>query len=75
VTETAQEEIKYPDVAVELGNLRGPEGNAFCILGRVSCALKEAGLPDTIAAQYMTEATEGDYEHLLAVTRRWVSVR
>ena len=74
MTDAAQEEIKYPDITVDLGNLRGPDGNAFAILGRVGRALRDAGLTDAVVTQYTEEATAGDYEHLLAVTRRWVVV-
>lgn len=71
VFDTSVDEPFYPDVPVMLGDLLGPEGNAFVILGRVMQALKEAGAP---ADEYHDAATSGDYENLLFVTRTWVRV-
>jgi hypothetical protein len=51
--------------------LIGEDGNAFSILGRVSKALKRSGQPEA-AAEYLKRATEGDYNHLLAVTLEYV---
>lgn len=62
--------MKYPDVRVPL---LGDEGNAFAILGRVQKALKQAGVDREEVAEYMTEATSGDYDHLLATTMEWVN--
>ena len=56
------------DVRVKLV---GEDGNAFTILGRVSKALKRAGLVD-VADEFMTEATSGDYNHLLATVLEYV---
>ena len=53
--------------------LIGENGNAFAILGKVSKALKRAGHKD-LAADYMKEATAGDYDHLLQVTMEYVVV-
>jgi hypothetical protein len=51
--------------------LIGEDGNAYSILGRVSKALKCSGQPEA-AAEYLERATEGDYNHLLAVTLEYV---
>jgi hypothetical protein len=51
--------------------LIGEDENAFSILGRVSKALKRSGQPEA-AAEYLKRATEGDYNHLLAVTLEYV---
>lgn len=48
-------------------------GNAFVILGKVSSALKRAGLDD-VAKEYVEEATKGDYNHLLATTMDYVNI-
>jgi hypothetical protein len=61
---------KYPDVEVELV---GQDGNAFAILGAVSKALKRAGYPEA-AAEFMTEASSGDYTHLLNTAMAYVNV-
>lgn len=59
------------DIDVEL---IGQDGNAFMIMGRVSRALRKAGVPSEEVDQYVTEATSGDYDHLLAVTAEWVNI-
>ena len=51
--------------------LVGEDGNAFAILGRVSQALKRAGMPEK-AREYVARATAGDYDHLLQVTLEYV---
>lgn len=63
-------DVKYPNVTVQL---TGRDGNAFTILGLVKNALKkEAG--QEVADAYFDEATEGDYNDLLATTMKWVNV-
>lgn len=66
-------DVKYPDVTVDLGNLAGPEGNAFCILGRVERAMRESGKSKEQIGEYMAEAQSGDYHNLLLVTFRTVN--
>jgi hypothetical protein len=66
--------VKYPHIRVELGNLAGPEGNAFVILRRVSGAMAEVGLSKEEVEEYTAEAQSGDYDNLLSVTGRWVTV-
>lgn len=62
------DDVKYPDIEVQLV---GTDGNAYAILGRVSQALKDAGVdPDP----YLAEAMSGDYDNLLRVSTQWVSV-
>ena len=58
------------DVTVQL---IGEDGNAFAIMGQVSRALKKAGHRDLVD-EYITAATEGDYNHLLQVTMQYVEV-
>ena len=53
--------------------LVGEDGNAFAIMGRVQQALKQAGLQEQ-AEQYVEEATQGDYDHLLQVTMKYVDI-
>lgn len=59
---------RYPQITVQL---TGRDGNAFAILGTVSKALREAGIPTD---EFMAEATSDDYSHLLATCMRWVDV-
>ena len=54
--------------------LVGHDGNAFSILGRVKQALKRAGADKQYIDQYLSEATSGDYDHLLVVTMEYVEV-
>lgn len=61
---------KYPEVEVELV---GQDGNAFAIMGRVSAALRRAGVPKDEIDQYQAESTSGDYDHLLQTAMRWVT--
>lgn len=65
------EQPKYPEVEVELV---GQDGNAFAIMGRVSGALKKAGVPKDEVAEYMRESMSGDYDNLLRTAMKWVSV-
>ena len=61
--------IKYPDIQVRLV---GEDGNAFAILGRVSKALKRAGVDRSDIDKFMAEAMNGDYNHLLRTCMAWV---
>lgn len=47
-------------------DLKGPQGNAWCLLGAAQRAFKEHGSPKELAESFHEEATSGDYEHLLA---------
>jgi hypothetical protein len=63
--------VKYPDVVVELTRI---DGNAFSIMGATTKALGRAGIPKEEQDKYFTEATSGDYDHLISTTLKWVSV-
>ncbi len=52
---------------LDLGNLSGPEGNAFVILGR---AIKTARAFKLDWEAIQKEATSGDYEHLLFTLKK-----
>lgn len=62
-------EPKYPDVHVQLS---GEDGNAFFIIGRVSKALRRAGVSNDEIAAYRDDAMSGNYDNVLCTTRRWV---
>ena len=69
---------KYPDIVVRLS---GTDGNAFAIIGAVRRALKNARdgqgnrmVSENELKQFITEATSGDYDHVLATAMRWVEV-
>ena len=62
---------KYPQVKVQL---TGEDGNAFFIMGRVTKAMRRAGLTPEQIKGYQNEAMSGDYDHLLQVTMQYVEV-
>lgn len=64
-------DIKYPDIEVQL---TGRDGNAFMIMGLVSHALREAGVPKSEIDAYTEESMSGDYNNLLRTACKWVSV-
>lgn len=55
-------------------DLRGPDGNAYCILGVVASLVKQVLGPEE-EARYIAAATSGDYQHLLDVTMEYVELR
>ena len=65
------EEPKYPNITVRL---IGEDGNAFFILGRVTSALKRAGVAQEDIKAFTAEAMSGDYDNLLAMVMRTVVV-
>jgi len=54
--------------------LIGQDGNAFAVMGSVKRALKNAGADKEYIDKYISEATSGDYDHLLAVSMRYINV-
>ena len=62
---------KYAHVTVRLV---GEDGNAYFILGRVSKALRDAGVTKAEIDTFIAEATAGDYDALLQAVMRWVDV-
>lgn len=62
----------YPDVVV---HLVGHDGNAFAILAYVRQALRKAKVSQERIETFMTEATSGDYDHLLQTVLKWVTVK
>ena len=82
------DEIRWPDLhAVPVGTkppiynitvrvrLKGPDGNAYFILGRIGREMKRGGVPAKQVDAFMSEATSSDYEHLLATCRKWIDFR
>lgn len=59
------------DVSVDL---IGEDGNAFAIIGRVTKALKGAGVDKEGVEAFTTKAMSGDYNHLLRVCMETVNV-
>ena len=54
--------------------LIGQDGNAFAIMGRVKQALRRSGADREYIDKYLSEATSGDYNHLLAVSMKYVEI-
>lgn len=63
--------ILYPDVTV---NLVGGTGNAFGIIGKVTGALRRAGVKDPEIDKFTAEATSGNYDNVLRTCMKWVNV-
>ena len=62
---------KYPEISVKL---IGENGNAFAILGRVRAALRSGGVAAPEVTAFLSEATSGDYNHLLQTVVKWLEV-
>jgi hypothetical protein len=62
---------KYPEIKVRL---TGADGNAFSVLGKVSGAMKKAGVSKEERDAFYSEATNGDYDHLLQTAMSWVTI-
>lgn len=62
---------KYPHIEVELS---GQDGNAFVIIGRTRQVLRDAGVPNDEIEAFSTEATSGDYGHVLKTVMQTVEV-
>ena len=65
-----KEPILDETVVVEM---RGPSGNAYCVMGAVVDALRRNGKGDLVA-EYRRRATSGNYENLLAVSEEYVNI-
>ena len=64
-------DVKYPDCEVQL---LGENGNAFAILGSVNRALREHGVEPSECEEFLAEAKSADYDNLLRVCMKWVTV-
>ena len=64
-------DIKYPDITV---NLSAQDGNAFIVIGAVRKALRHEGISNEEIEDFTTEATSGDYDHVIQTCMAWVNV-
>jgi len=55
-------------------SLVGTDGNAFALLGSCSKAARSAGIEDTKINQFLDEAKQGDYDHLLRTCMKYFNV-
>lgn len=62
----------FPNIKVKLV---GSDGNAFAIIGSVRAAMKKAKVPNEMIVAFSSEATSGDYNHLLQTVMKYVEVR
>ena len=63
-----------PPLSKPTVKLIGQDGNAFAIMGNIKRALKRAGADKEYIDEYIKEATSSDYNHLLAVSMKYVEV-
>jgi len=61
---------KYPNIDVQLS---GEDGNAFFIIGRVTKALRKAGVPNEEIEAFSKDAMSGDYDHVLQTCMKTVN--
>lgn len=61
----------YPNITVQF---TGADGNAYNLLGLVRKALIENDAPAGDIANFLVEATAGDYDNLLRVCMDWVNI-
>ena len=64
---------RLPQVNIRL-RLDGPGGNAFVIIGDCMRAMRAAEVSHRQQEQFLSEATDGDYDHLLRTVREWFAV-
>lgn len=69
--ETGLPEPQFPSVVI---NISGPDGNAFMIIGKIKRVFREAGLSNEEFRKAREDMMSGDYEHLLEVARRYVTI-
>lgn len=65
------DDLIYPEIQVQV---TGEDGNAFAIVSRTARAMGRGGVSMEQVDLFREEATSGDYEHLLAVVQKWVTV-
>ena len=53
--------------------LTGIDGNAFVIIGRVSAHIKRSDKPELVE-QFIDDAQAGDYDNMLQVCMKYVTV-
>lgn len=64
---------KHPNVIVQL---TGQDGNVFSIMGRVSNAMRRAGVSSDDIKVYNAEVFDArSYDEALQITMRWVTGR
>ena len=54
--------------------LSGQNGNAIVVIGSVIRGLKRAGAPQSEIDKFKSEATSGNYDHVIQTAMKWVNV-
>lgn len=62
---------KYPEIEADLSS--GISGNTFAIIGRVSKAMRRAGVSKEEIEAFRLEATAADFDHALQTCMKWVN--
>ncbi len=65
------DEPKFPTATIRLKDLAE---NAHAVMLRASIEMKFAGATQADREDYLMEATAGDYDNLITVTKQWVTV-
>ena len=73
LTTEVEDDLLAPITNVKV-RLVGEDGNAWAILGRCRAAMRKAGYPQVFIDTFVTEATAGNYDDLLATVMRYVVV-
>ena len=73
LTTEVEDDLLAPITNVKM-RLVGEDGNAWAILGRCGAAMRRAGYPRSFIDTFVTEATAGNYDDLLATVMRYVVV-
>lgn len=60
---------------VYLGDLDGPDGNAFAVLAKCKTAAKNEKMSNDLYAQFRKEAMSADYDNLLETVRKYFNAK
>lgn len=65
---------KCKDIQYPLPDLKGPSGNATRLLNQATDLMQSEGIPESAQAEFRSQATSGDYRHLLGTIREWFTI-
>lgn len=71
MTTSEKTPVRYPGAGLVL-DIGGEDGNAYMIMGKTAAVLRHLNASEDAIEDYFTEATSGDYDHLLEVTAQWI---
>lgn len=61
----------FPSIVIDI---RGPQGNAYCIMGIISNTLKQAGYNQNQIDDIISDMKSSDYEHLCNIAKKYVKI-